>query len=412
MTDIVTPPTISALPPAPLATDTPTEFDAKAFAMVAAQVGFVPQANALASNVYNNATAAFERTAIAQAAASAASGSASAAAGSASAASGSASAAAGSASTASSAAGTATAALTSMQVMYLGSKAVTSHPTTDNMGNPLQAGALYTNTGTNASINKRGWWWDGAMWQLAWGEFTGAYLPITGGVLQGHLSVPAGATGNQVPRAGETMLKAPGIYSTNATLMSSLPIGYSMLTTTTGRGADWPVEGLNATIQTWLVETTGGAGRSKQVATQLLIAESGQIKGSTFMRVLHDTTWSDWDRVITGRTMMSTAVVVNVPASTPTYSLDPSLGGRHVVTINATCTFNLPPPRQIGDVVAAHVISAGAIRAIALSSNVVLPKDSTGATLPFQQYPANGMATLLFEAVRPGQWECYYGGVH
>ena len=134
MTDIVTPPTISALPPAPLATDTPTEFDAKAFAMVAAQVGFVPQANALASNVYNNATAAFERTAIAQAAASAASGSASAAAGSASAASGSASAAAGSASTASSAAGTATAALTSMQVMYLGSKAVTSHPTTDNMG--------------------------------------------------------------------------------------------------------------------------------------------------------------------------------------------------------------------------------------------------------------------------------------
>lgn len=410
MTDIVTIPDVLPISPYPALGS--INFNNEAYAYATSVPPAVSRMREIAVACWTNATAAQERANSAAGSASAASGSASAAAGSASAASGSASAAAGSASTASSAAGTATAALTSMQVMYLGSKAVTSHPTTDNMGNPLQAGALYTNTGTNASINKRGWWWDGAMWQFAWGEFTGAYLPITGGVLQGHLSVPAGATGNQVPRAGETMLKAPGIYSTNATLMSSLPIGYSMLTTTTGRGADWPVEGLNATIQTWLVETTGGAGRSKQVATQLLIAESGQIKGSTFMRVLHDTTWSDWDRVITGRTMMSTAVVVNVPASTPTYSLDPSLGGRHVVTINATCTFNLPPPRQIGDVVAAHVISAGAIRAIALSSNVVLPKDSTGATLPFQQYPANGMATLLFEAVRPGQWECYYGGVH
>ncbi|WP_416820229.1 hypothetical protein [Delftia tsuruhatensis] len=412
MTDIVTPPTISALPPAPLATDTPTEFDAKAFAMVAAQVGFVPQANALASNVFNNATAAFERTAIAQAAASAASGSASAAAGSASAASGSASAAAGSASIASSAAGTATASLAAMQVMYLGSKAVTSHPTTDNMGNPLQAGALYTNTGTNAALSKRGYWYDGTAWQLAWGDITGQYMPTTGGAFTGHITVPSGASGSQVPRASAVMLKAPEVYETSSKTMGSLGVGYAFVTSTTGRGTDWPVEGLNASIQTWLVETTGVESRLKQEATQLLFAESGQIKGSTFIRVQHDTTWSDWDRVITGRTMMSTAVVVNVPASTPTYSLDPSLGGRHVVTINATCTFNLPPPRQIGDVVAAHVISAGAIRAIALSSNVVLPKDSTGATLPFQQYPANGMATLLFEAVRPGQWECYYGGVH
>ncbi|MDH0776327.1 hypothetical protein N5C96_23235 [Delftia tsuruhatensis] len=410
MTDIVTIPDVLPISPYPALGS--INFNNEAYAYATSVPPAVSRMREIAVACWTNATAAQERANSAAGSASAASGSASAAAGSASAASGSASAAAGSASTASSAAGTATAALTSMQVMYLGPKAVNSHPTTDNMGNPLQAGALYTNTGTNASINKRGWWWDGAMWQLAWGEFTGAYLPITGGVLQGHLSVPAGATGNQVPRAGETMLKAPGVYSTNATLMSSLPIGYSMLTTTTGRGADWPVEGLNATIQTWLVSTTGSTGRLKQVATQLLIAESGQIKGSTFMRVLHDTTWSDWDRVITARTMMSTPVIVNVPSGTASYSLDPMLGSEHVVTINATCTFNLPTPRQLGDTVTAHVISAGAVRAITLSSNVVLPKDSTGATLPFQQYPANGMATLLFKALRAGQWECFYGGVH
>ena len=69
MTDIIAPPTISAFPPAPQPTDTPTEFDAKAFAKVNADVVFVPQANALAANVYNNATATFERSVIAQAAA-------------------------------------------------------------------------------------------------------------------------------------------------------------------------------------------------------------------------------------------------------------------------------------------------------------------------------------------------------
>ncbi|TDF26238.1 hypothetical protein EZI45_19145 [Delftia tsuruhatensis] len=410
MTEIVTIPDVLPISPYPALGS--INFNNEAYAYATSVPPAVSRMREIAVACRTCAVAAQEYAQTAQAAALTATTQADAAMGYRNQAGNSATAAASSASTASSAAGTATTALTAMQVMYLGSKAVTSHPATDNMGNPLQAGALYTNTGTNASINKRGWWWDGAMWQLAWGEFTGAYLPITGGVLQGHLSVPAGATGNQVPRAGETMLKAPGVYSTNATLMGSLPIGYSMLTTTTGRGADWPVEGLNATIQTWLVETTGSAGRLKQEATQLLIAEPGQIKGSTFMRVLHDTTWSDWDRVITGRTMMSTAVVVNVPSSTPTYSLDPALGGEHVVTINAACTFNLPTPRQLGDTVTAHVISAGAVRAITLSSNVVLPKDSTGATLPFQQYPANGMATLLFKALRAGQWECFYGGVH
>jgi hypothetical protein len=153
--------------------------------------------------------------------------------------------------------------------------------------------------------------------------------------------------------------------------------------------------------------------RAKQVASQLLFSEAGQIKGSTFTRVLHDTTWSPWDRVITARTMMNTAVVVNVPAGTSSYSLDPSLGSMHIVTMNGTVTFNLPSnPRQLGDSVTLHAISAGAIRAIAFSSNVVLPKDSTGAVLPFQQYPADGMATLLFQCLKPGLWQCYYGGVH
>lgn len=410
MTDIVTPPTISALPPAPLATDTPTEFDAKAFAMVAAQVGFVPQANALAANVFTNATAAFERTAIAQAAASAASGSASAAAGSASAASGSASAAAGSASTASSAAGTATAALTSMQVMYLGSKAVTSHPTTDNMGNPLQAGALYTNTGTNAALSKRGYWYDGTAWQLAWGDITGQYMPTTGGTFTGHINVPANATGSQVPRASAVVPRESAYFGTTALMADAPPGTVGYYESETGGGADWP-KVITTSIHAWLVETWSRSGvRSVQYASFTL--SGNPASGTVWRRYQGQSGWSAWDLVIAGRTMMSPPVVVNVPSGTASYSLDPSLGSDHVVTINAACTVNLPTPRMLGDSVAAHIVSAGAVRPVTLSSNVVLPKDSTGATLPFQQYPANGMATLLFKALRAGQWECFYGGVH
>lgn len=61
MTAIVSPPAVDALPPAPLPTDTPADFNAKGFATVAAQVNMVPQVNAVAANVFSNATAANER---------------------------------------------------------------------------------------------------------------------------------------------------------------------------------------------------------------------------------------------------------------------------------------------------------------------------------------------------------------
>lgn len=70
MTDIVTPPTIGPMPPAPLATDTQADFNTKAFATVAAFPAFIDEANALADATNTNATAAHERAASAQASAS------------------------------------------------------------------------------------------------------------------------------------------------------------------------------------------------------------------------------------------------------------------------------------------------------------------------------------------------------
>lgn len=401
MTDIIAPPTISAFPPAPQPTDTPTDFDAKAFAKVNADVAFVPQANALAANVFNNATATFERSEIAQAAASAASGSASAAAGSASAASGSASAAASSASTASSAAGAATAALTAMQVMYLGSKAVNSHPTTDNMGNPLQAGALYTNTGTNAALNKRGWWWDGGAWQLAWGDITGVYMPTTGGTFTGHINVPQGASGNQAPRANEVVQRVT-YQSENTNLRNVITSGFHRLQTYT----DGP-SGVDLSFGQLIVsrggDTIAQIGVPFNPASGPLVVRrgnppevggAGQIYG--------------WEKVLTSGWVVETEKIATVPAGTTTYNVDPSEGSVHYVVINGTVTFNLPAQgRQLGDQVTLRVYSNGGIRPIVLPSNVQPPVGQS-----FPKYDANQIVTIVFFYGRQNVWDCFYSGVH
>lgn len=61
MTDIVVPPEIDELPPAPLPTDPPEVFDPKAFALTAAEVDMVPQINEANLATRQNAIAAQER---------------------------------------------------------------------------------------------------------------------------------------------------------------------------------------------------------------------------------------------------------------------------------------------------------------------------------------------------------------
>lgn len=296
-----------------------------------------------------------------------------------------------------------------MQKLYLGPK--TSNPTTDNQGNALQVGAWYTYVGTDPAYKGVWLWWDGAAWNPGIGPVAATLMPKTGGVFSGHVSGPTGATGAQHPRADEVMLKAPGAFGKTKP-MGELDVGYALFTTTSGRGGDWPPETYDDPNQAWLVETTGAAGRAKQVATQLLTTTSARIQNSTWQRSLEGTTWGAWDRVITGRTAMDQQVTANVPAGTTTYTLDPNLGGSHVVTINGTCTFNLPAGRQYGDQVTLDVVSAGAIRSIGFSANVVLPKDGAGANLPFPTYPAGGVVSFVFRCILVNRWECYYAGVH
>lgn len=150
MTDIVTPTPIDALPPAPQPTDTPEQFDAKAFASAAAQVAMVQQVNASNAATAQNATAANERAQTATQQADLAMGYRNQA--------------GLSAATATEKAGVATTAATAADAsavqaskLNLGDKA--EPPTTDNQGQPLRAGATYYDT----TLGK---WrvWTGAAW--------------------------------------------------------------------------------------------------------------------------------------------------------------------------------------------------------------------------------------------------------
>ena len=397
MTDIVTIPDVLPISPYPALGS--TNFNNEAYAYATSVPPAVSRMREIAIACWTNATAAQERANSAAGSASGASGSASAAAGSASAASGSASAAASSASTASSAAGMATTALTAMQVMYLGSKAVTSHPTTDNMGNPLQAGALYTNTGTNAALNKRGWWWDGAAWQLAWGDITGVYMPTTGGTFTGHINVPANATGSQAPRASEVTSRTTASFDHN-TPMSAAPYNqWSFFTSGVAAGSDWPPG--HSSTNAWNVITCGFATRATQYATQDIDIGAG-LQGWTFTRSLHDTTWSPWSRVVTDTSFIER--VVTATASGGTYAPDPKSGTVHQVTVTAACTISPVAPR-LGDQLTVKVQFSGGAWPLTFAASVKPPTGSAPT------YAAAQILPLIFECSRAGIWDLSYGQV-
>ncbi|ABM32369.1 hypothetical protein QRO08_15755 [Paracidovorax citrulli] len=157
MTNITSPPAIDALPPAPLPTDTPADFNSKGFATVAAQVNMVPQINAVAANVFQNATAAQERATAAAGSATTAGTQATNAAAARAGAEAARDTAITQAGNASASATAASASALQVDKRYLGAKA--SAPTTDNQGAALQAGAVYYNTSTNKVMT-----WSGSAW--------------------------------------------------------------------------------------------------------------------------------------------------------------------------------------------------------------------------------------------------------
>ena len=203
MTDIVIPPAIDALPPAPSPTDTPSDFDSKAFAHLTAQAAFVAQANATASATNQNATAAQERATASAATAASAASSATAAEVSAVNASASATAALASQNASATSAADSEASRIAASKLNLGNKAAP--PAADNQGAALLAGATYYDTTL-------------AKWRVWTGSAWGDGISSISGV-----SSVNGMTGNVVLPPTQTVT-----YDSRATLRSQTPTAGEM----------------------------------------------------------------------------------------------------------------------------------------------------------------------------------------
>ncbi|WP_454708698.1 hypothetical protein [Delftia acidovorans] len=313
-----------------------------------------------------------------------------------------------SAGTAATHASTATGALAAMQVMYLGSKAVNSHPATDNMGNPLQAGALYTNVGTNAALNKRGWWWDGAAWQLAWGDITGVYMPTTGGTFTGHINVPQGASGSQAPRASEVTSKTAPVFDHTVT-MNAAPLNqWCAYSSGTGVGSDWPPG--HPTVNVWDVITFGFGDSSNARYTQIA-SQSLNIgyQGWTWTRNKHDGAWSLWSRVITDTTFIERVKFASPGSGAPTkaYTASAADGSIHHVTVEYNTHFNITGGRQFGDQLTLRLQFSGGAWPVSFNTDIRFPLNNT-----FPTYAAGQIVTITFVYTRTGYWDAFIAGVH
>lgn len=278
-------------------------------------------------------------------------------------------------------------------------------PDKNNQGGPIAPGSMYVNVGDNPALKDRWFFWTGTQWKLGPGEFAGAFLPISGGTLEGHLNVPAGAVGTQVPRASEvTSRKGPSFD--HKTRMDQAPLNqWSTFISATGVGEDWPPG--HPSVNAWDVISFGEAARVTQFASQAFTGFP-ENQGAVFVRQLHDVTWQPWARVITDLTMLEREYVATVPAGTTSYAVNLAKGSIHYVVINGTVTFTLPAQgRQLGDRITLRIYSNGAIRAVAFSGNVIPPKFQT-----FPRYDANDIVTLTFIYARQNAWDMFYAGVH
>lgn len=397
MTDIVTIPDVLPISPYPALGS--INFNNEAYAYATSVPPAVSRMREIAVACRTCAVAAQEYAQTAQSAALTATTQADAAMGYRNQAGNSATAAASSASTASSAAGTATTALTAMQVMYLGSKAVTSHPTTDNMGNTLQAGALYTNTGTNAALNKRGWWWDGAAWQLAWGDITGVYMPTTGGTFTGHINVPAGATGNQAPRANEVISRISAQLLANGFDCNSLPeennlyVGQNL--------ANAPSSG-----DTWHYIR-----QAKFSSQNYVLQEAFGVTIDTphYFRRKINGVYTVWRRSLDATDQRENVYASSTgagPGDAKLYYLDPSKGSIHQLTVQYN-TYFTGALRGLGDQITLRLKFSGGAWPISFNTNFRFP-----AGTAFPTYVAGQTLTLTFFNTEGSFIDAFIAGVH
>lgn len=367
---------ITALPTPPSTSD-PVNFDPRADAFLGALPGMTVEQNNANSVTYNNAVEAAASATAANTSASQAASSAASAGNSATAANTSASQSASS--------------LSDMQKYYLGAK--TAFPTTDNQGNSLVIGCWFTYIGTDPAYAGIWLWWDGVVWQPGIGNISNTYMPKTGGIFTGPISVPSGATGNQVPRIVDVVTK----------VVPSLEAGENLNNLTTFGPFIAKTGVLNSPIADgywYILNIPDGSNWAQQIAS------SEDRTHGMWVRYKKSNVWGSWSRIITDDTFIEKQK--NTASVTGSYVANPAEGSIHYITMTGATQIQLPATgRQFGDQITVRAQMSGSGWPITFNSVVSPPVSGSMPT-----YTNNQIITLVFTYNRTGKWDLFYSGVH
>ena len=180
--------------------------------------------------------------------------------------------------------------------------------------------------------------------------------------------------------------------------MSTAPLGqWTSFNSTGTAGSDWPSSQSTAW---WNVFTFGQATRKTQIAIQVF---TGAEQSSMFVRSLHDTTWSLWQRFLGDFSLLEKAKYVTAPGSA--YTANPREATLQYLDISAPLTVNVSTSRQPGDQMT-MMFSFPTVSSIAFSSNVKAPVGGIRAGV------AGNILTVPLIARPDGYWQAYDGGLH
>ena len=272
-------------------------------------------------------------------------------------------------------------------------------PTTDNQGGAIKLGAMYINVGSDPTLNNRWYWWGGNVlrWVPGVGDLPATFMPRGGGIFTGHVEVPAGATGNQAPRASEVVSRKI-TYAGVGTNMNTLP-----LVNGAWSGRDW-VNAPSAESPWWYVEQIV---HEENYVTQTALGLTDATP--KYFRIQVGGVWQQWRRMLDATDLREKVFASSTgagPGDAKLYFLDPSKGSIHQLTVQYN-TYFTGALRGIGDQLTLRLKFSGGAWPISFNTNFRFPAGTV-----FPAYVAGQTLTLTFVNTEGSFIDAFIVGVH
>ncbi len=272
-------------------------------------------------------------------------------------------------------------------------------PTTDNQGGAIKLGAMYINVGSDPTLNNRWYWWGGNVlrWVPGVGDLPATFMPRGGGIFTGHVEVPAGATGNQAPRASEVVSRKI-TYAGVGTNMNTLP-----LVNGAWSGRDW-VNAPSAESPWWYVEQIV---HEENYVTQTSLGLTDATP--KYFRIQVGGVWQQWRRMLDATDLREKVFASSTgagPGDAKLYFLDPSKGSIHQLTVQYN-TYFTGALRGIGDQLTLRLKFSGGAWPISFNTNFRFPAGTV-----FPAYVAGQTLTLTFVNTEGSFIDAFIVGVH